>query len=514
MSTTLRTKTVAKIASDVILCDLYLRLSDGRNENGSFLEREKTLRTRAVQLGWTVHRVVVENDLPGMANNASAFKRRKVTLPDGTTALRVVRPGFRSLLDDLATGRVQAVLAEDLDRTMRDPRDAQDLIDVIRDRRANARSLSGSLTLTDGGTDSEIAMTEIMVTMARKSSSDTARRVTAARARQADVGQWGGGRRPYGFTAVPDPAGNHQNSTLVVNEAEAEVVRAAANALLAQVSLKAIAKDLRDRDVPTVTGARWTAETLRDVLLKPVNAGIVVYQKEETDVRLPGEPILNEDTYRAVVTLLMDPSRSTGGTGGTPTWLGSGFYLCVCRSVMEIQGGRGRARSYRCAHDAASIGTVHVRRNAKHVDNLVSEFAIRRLAEPDTLDLVQPPSPTLDTGALRAEATVQRALLTDLAHAFADSEITRAQLAAGTVRIKAKLDKIEAALASVTDVSPLTSMLGVADVRAAWEKLTVGERRAMLRHLLTVTILPTTQTGMYRGFDPDRVRITLRVHGS
>src|SRR5688572_553892 len=93
-----------------MLTDLYLRLSDGRNENGSFTAREKALRTKASQLGWRVHRVIVENDLTG-GTNASAFKRRKVKLADGSVVMRVWRPGFRSILDDLESGTVQAILA-------------------------------------------------------------------------------------------------------------------------------------------------------------------------------------------------------------------------------------------------------------------------------------------------------------------------------------------------------------------------------------------------------------------
>ena len=41
-------------------------------------------------------------------------------MPDGTVKMRVFRPGFRSVLDDLTGGRANALLAEDLDRVCRD----------------------------------------------------------------------------------------------------------------------------------------------------------------------------------------------------------------------------------------------------------------------------------------------------------------------------------------------------------------------------------------------------------
>src|SRR2546429_9611558 len=114
----------------ITLADLYLRLSDGRDLS-SLEAREKSLRDEADRRGWTVNRVVIENDLStGKSKNASAFKRRMVTLPDGSKAMRTVRPGFRSILDDLVKGRVRAALAEDFDRLVRDFRDGEDLLDI------------------------------------------------------------------------------------------------------------------------------------------------------------------------------------------------------------------------------------------------------------------------------------------------------------------------------------------------------------------------------------------------
>ena len=128
--------------------DLYLRLSDARLEE-ALDGREAKLRARAAGLGWAVHRVIVENDMvPGNGNGslrpASAWKRRKITTPSGRVELRTVRPGFRSMLDDLMTGRASAVLAEDLDRLLRQPRDGEDLLDAVEQAGATCESLSGT----------------------------------------------------------------------------------------------------------------------------------------------------------------------------------------------------------------------------------------------------------------------------------------------------------------------------------------------------------------------------------
>jgi site-specific DNA recombinase len=152
-------------------CDLYLRFSDLRIEE-PFDKREAKLRALADALGWIVFRVVVENDMTpssdGKLRPASAFKRKKIMTPSGRYELRVVRPGFREVLDDITTGRVNGLLAEDLDRTLRDPRDCEDLLDACQMTGASARSLSGSLTLTNGGTEAERSMARVMVAIANK----------------------------------------------------------------------------------------------------------------------------------------------------------------------------------------------------------------------------------------------------------------------------------------------------------------------------------------------------------
>ena len=110
-------------------------------------------------------------------------------------------------------------------------------------------------------------MARVMVAMGNKSSRDNARRVPPSGPTWPRTGVYGGGLRPFGYR--PDPDAPKYHKTLLVVPAEAAEIRAAAAAILAGTSQKAIARDLRDRDVPTVTGCRWTAETLHDVIIKP-----------------------------------------------------------------------------------------------------------------------------------------------------------------------------------------------------------------------------------------------------
>lgn len=503
---------------DVTLVVMYLRLSDARHENGSFEDRKAKLMKHAKRRGWTVARVIIENDeMPGGARkSASAFKRRRIVLPDGRIVVRVYRPGFRSILDDLTQGRAHVVLAEDLDRAMRDPRDLEDLIDVCQEYRSTADSLSGSLRLTEGGTDAEITNARIMVAIANKASRDTARRVADARERQARKGAWGGGKRPFGFLA----------DGVTVDPAEAAEIVKAAEAVMAGVSLRQLAFDLREREVPTVKGTRWTAETLKDILVRPRNAGISVYRPEtkrrrggaarppsryytEADEigRAPWEPILPEDTWRAVVAKLTDPARATSAPGPAHRWLGSGIYRCVCGTLMQVlTKGDKISPAYRCRDTGLGNGVQHTVRNVRNVDALVVDTLVEFLSKPDAADLLAAPSTGVDLNALRADVKTWRQSLLDYVDGEIDGRYTKAQVQRATVRLNAKISEAEQTLNRHTGRSPLAPLIGVVNVRAAWDALSLGAQREIVRNLFVVTILEAKAKGR-SPFLPETVRI-------
>jgi len=477
------------------LADLYLRLSDLRNEE-ALDGREAKLRAEATRLGWTVGRVVIENDAVvngnGKLRPASAFKRRKIMTPSGRVELRTVRPGFRSMLDDITSGRARAVFAEDLDRACRDPRDLEDLIDACEQHRASARSLSGSLTLTDGGTDAEITMARMMVTMANKSSRDTARRVADSRERLAGQ-SYQGGRRPFGFRVAEGTEKYHR--TLVTDQAEAAVLRAAATAILDQgISLKALARDLRDRGLPAVTGVPWTASTLRDVLSKPAVAGLAVHRGELRPA--PWDFILERDQWERL-TALFDGRKT--GTSPEPRWLVSCYATCgVCGGPVKCTGSAAR-RAYTCTEHG------HVRRNAAAVDGYIEDVTVERLSRADVADLLRPPArPGMDTAALRTEARKLRDRKAAQMRLHAAGDIDDADLAAGMRAIRARQAVIDAQLAVSDAPDPLAEFRDH-PAAAVWESLSLPRKRAVVRLLMNITILPAGRKG--RGFNPASVQI-------
>ena len=359
-------------------------------------------------------------------------------------------------------------------------------------------------------------MARMMVAVGNKSSRDTARRVAASRERLAEagtskLGQYGGGRRPYGYT--PDPGAAKYARTLLVVEPEAAELRKAAAAVLAGVSLRALARDLRDREVPTVTGARWTPDTLRGALLKPAVAGLAAHTKtirengdeprEVTTLHEASWPaILGREQWQAVTDKLTDPSRNTH-PGSEPRWLCSGIARCGvgdCSELVYVRSVNKRP-SYVCRGPKQ-----HLRRSAPHVDAYAGMWVCEYLNLPGNRDLLRPaPRPGIDAGKLRLEAAqlAERRKAQMRLHAAGD--IDDQDLAEGLREIRRRLAVITATLAATTEPDPLAEFRDQPDAEKVWDALTLPRKRAVLKLVAAVTLLPATRRG--KGFDPASVRV-------
>lgn len=462
---------------------ILARISDARDGDehgvtGQVANARKLARRIDWKVGPTATHVIIEND-------TSAFKRRKIAVPGhDRPLLRTVRPEFRRALDMLWDGRADGVIAIDLDRVARDPRDLEDLIDVVEARtpRLPVESLTGSLRLAN---DADITMARVMVAVGNKASRDTKRRVEdSQRARAADGKYRGTGKRPFGY----------ESDGVTVAPVEAAEIVSAAEAIIAGVSLRSLTASLQNREVPTVTGAAWSTGTLRDILLRARNAGLAVYRGEVVG-KAEWSAIMPEETWRAVVAVLTDPARRTS-PGNAPQHLGSLIYLCgTCNNgaTVAISGGR-QSRSYVCRDGS------HLRRIAKPIDDLVRDVLCARLAKKDAVELLMAPQAGRpDTAALRAEAASLGELLNEQARLHARKVITTAQLEAGSGELQGRLRAIEAEIEAASVIDPLAGIAGRPDALEVWEDMPLERQRGIVRTLLTVTILPRQTQGRLPG---------------
>ena len=169
----------------------------------------------------------------------------------------------------------------------------------------------------------------------------------------------------------------------------------------------------------------------------------------------------------------------------------------VCHTQLKVGGaGRGRSPAYvgsRCGH---------VRRQAKAVDDLITDLILARLEEDDAADLLRPaPALVVDAEALRAErATLRRQRGALLAVFDGDS-----QALAEIRRKDSRLSQIETQLTTSSQPDPLEEFRGQ-PARTVWEGLSMARRRAVVQLLLaSITIKRAGRHGS--AFDPDTIDV-------
>ncbi|MET7732960.1 recombinase family protein [Streptomyces sp. NPDC005402] len=323
-------------------------------------------------------------------NDTGAFKKRKVTKPDGTVDWMVIRPEFRRMLADLLSGHIDGVLFYDPDRLARQPRDLEDLIDVIEYRKRPAVGVTGDLNLIS---DSDRHMARMLCVMALKSSEDTARRVARNHLADAMNGEMTG-RTGYAWT---DEGKRRQG--------RARIAVRIFEQLLDGVSISGIARGLNKDKIPAPSGAKWTPATIKAILTNPRYCGFATYrgkhQAEQSRQRdgwgrvlvgddgLPmlgkWDPVVSRQVW-SDAQLELEHRRLLWGERGVRPNLGgvntrkyvyTGYLRCgICKASMSAKfvSLRGHTIYYCPGKGRGACGKVS--RRAAPIDELLEEFVI------------------------------------------------------------------------------------------------------------------------------------------
>jgi recombinase/recombinase-like zinc beta ribbon protein len=173
---------------------------------------------------------------------------------------------------------------------------------------------------------------------------------------------------PYGYRREVDPDEPMWKSRpvtrLVVEEAEAAIVRRVVREFLGGASMRQIARDLAREGVPTKAGGVWRQATVLVILDNPVYVGKQRIKKTGEVFAAKHEPIIDEATFQAVQELRASVARTKGGGRGRPS---SGTHLFT----------RGMLRCGRCG--AAMVPrTIRPRsKNGKPYEAYLCETRIR-----------------------------------------------------------------------------------------------------------------------------------------
>ncbi|MFL1999496.1 recombinase family protein [Microbacterium sp. A1-JK] len=459
---------------------IYTRISkDSEGDQLGVKRQEDDCRKEAERRGWDVAQVYTDNDV-------SATRSKS-------------RPAYERMLQDIRSGYLQAIVVWAVDRLTRTPRELEDVIDLADRHGLVFANVGGTIDL---GTPEGRAMARQMGTFARLEVENSAKRLRRKFQEKAEKGE-PHGYSPYGYTRV--------DGRDIPVEAQASIVQECARRTLAFESLRSIAADLNRRGVPGPKSDRWNTTIIRQMLLRPSNAGLRQHRGKIIG-KATTVPILTEDTHSELTALLTDPSRKSNGDGPTPKYLLAGIVLCgLCGSRMRRTVGRletnARTGAQKRQPPAYQCSTCfRVRRRQDLVDEVVVRSIVGRLSKPDAAELFA----SGDSGVAdecRKEIAGIDAKLDLAAGQFASDEITAPQLK----RISAQLrERREQATRRLEAAQPRTAFTSLAGPKAGerWDKLPLAAKREVVETLMTITIQPS---GRGKSFDPQLVAIEWRA---
>ncbi|MBM9504543.1 recombinase family protein [Streptomyces sp. KK5PA1] len=425
------------------------------------------------------------------------------------------RPGYESLLRDIAAGLIRIVIVWHADRLTRDVGEAREFIRLCRTHgvRLFSHQRGGEYNFERSAGRGDFQRD---IVAAEEESGHKGERVALSHKRRARNGEWGGGVRPYGWgvdtgrvrskciNPKADVADRIYEDVPVLDMTkyrpdEAKEIRKWKEELLSGVPMNQLLRDLAKRKVRTVTESgerkrtgkyaetsKWGAVTIRGILTSPRVAGHAEYRGEIVKWHaFPG--IITEEERQALITLFSTPGRKTT-TGNVTKWLGSLIFECG-----QCGGGTMRQRLkspsgtplYLC--NTCNRG----RQPAPQLDLYIERVAVERLSRPDIVDLIIT-SPSVDVEALRDEAATLRQKKNELTLAYVDPDknIDMAQLEAGTALINKRLNEIANELSAAVSESPLAPFaLNYQNAAGLWQGMSLGRKREILRTLLRVELM-------------------------
>lgn len=403
------------------------------------------------------------------------------------------RPDWEAMLEAIAAGQCQAVVAWAADRYTRQPMQMEQLIAACK--RGNVQ-----LHTRLGGIHADPTMIRIEGALAAKESQQKSDRQKLKQSTLATEGKPHGGQRPYGW--------NEKRDALVPEEAAH--VRWAADQVLQGRSIRSITAELTERGATTATGKAWRAGNLGTYLRRPMLAGLrVAHGQVVGPASWPA--LLDLGTWEAVRNLLENPDRRVSKSAPR-VYLLSGIARCAsCGGSMRGRSGayRDLGPAYYC--EATKTGCAH--RRADLVDAQVRAVVVELLAKVDATGALVPAVDTSARAMVQGVIDELEASQIGLARMAARRAITEAQLEAATIESEAELKVRRRELADLEldarrPAAVLKGLAGKANAAELYDAMSLEKRRAVVALLVTVTIASGARG---RQYDPALVQVLPRA---
>lgn len=471
-------------------CAIYARLSIEREASSDNVETQiEECEAHIEEQGWTVTCIFSDSDI-----SASRYSKKP-------------RPGYGQLLEAVRAGEVECIVITEMPRLYRRLEELLELMHLaettalkrIETTDGNYYDLSSGM-----GVHNAVAAVNTAVLESRRTSD----RMKRKRRAEAKAGKSHGGHRPYGY----DKGG------MTVNEAEADVIREAAQLVLAGEPVLGVVRILNEREVPTAQGGKWYNRNLEQILTSRRIAGIRTHNGSEYPAAWPA--IISEadsDRLRLILTDRRIPR------GRMPrTYLLSRMCYCGLCGKPLISGSHSGRRKYFCRHFDSSDnvhGCGKIVRSAEPVEMLVAEAVLYRCDSPEVAaslrDSGQP-----EVGALMDEYNARKRKLSELVEDYASGLLNREQLTQAKAVVEEALERTRSRLAKLESGRALASIPADKTIREAWEGGSLVWRRSLISLLVEKVVIQPSWPGGRRwqapdgrvfAFDPAAVQIVWRV---
>lgn len=465
---------------------IYARISDDRAGDGLGVQRqEEDCRELAKAHGFDIVKVFTDNDV-------SAFSGRK-------------RPGYLAMLESLRRGEASRVYVWASDRLHRRPIELEEYIDTVTARGIQTYMVKGGevdLVSAEG-----ILRAGMLGQIARYESAHKSERIQRKQQEKALKGLWLGGTRPFGWKQV--------DGHWKIDEVEGSAVHRACHGVVSGRSLGRMVTEFNDEGIKTTPGKLWGYSQIRQMILRPRNAGLAEYRGEIVGVsEFPA--IVSEDVWRAACSILRDPTRRRSQSNKAVHLL-SGIAQCHCGELVRTVSIVGRNRESYKVYRCPAKGLGHVGKRIETVDAMVTKTMVAGLAYSKVKPAQEASSAELE--ALKNEARALRQRLTEAASAQATGGISIGQLVTITSYIEASLTAAETRMEELGSGAhrlsspngwPQASMEGPA--AREWSAMHIDVRRDHVRSMLNVVLFPHVN-GSPRVFDPMTVLIRIKQPG-
>jgi site-specific DNA recombinase len=401
------------------------------------------------------------------------------------------------MCQDLRVRRIDAVVALDQDRLVREPHELELLLRLCKE--VNAQHI---VTSEGDIAASSITNARIRVQAAAQEIKTMSVRHKRMQEDIAKAGRWGGGFRGFGYSA------DH----LTLNEGEADLLRDAARRIIAGESAGAIAREWNAVGVRTVLGKKWNGLAIRRILKSPAITGLRQHHGRVVAVAV-WPAIIDRVTWEAVRRAIASRPEAKVGPPPRDYLLTGGLAICgLCGAALRARPRADKVRSYVCVAEERRDGfrpCGGVRCVAKPLEDLIFEELLAAMDEAGLERAMQ-----FDMADEVAHQSELLAVLADTEHKLAqieerylEGDVSRASYGRIRDRHRRIADDVRQRLAArkarqLSEETPRAA----GELRTWWADAALTQRRAFLRVLIkSVLVKPAA----YRGarFSSSRIEI-------